>query len=242
MYVKNFRKREDILLRRSKMKAIFFLCLFLFFSIMEVVCMVWERNRKIARLLRPFLMPALLLFYWSAAEKPSPFLIGALLLCFLGDVFLLGKSDLLLACGYLSFLFAHVLYGLFFSQSVPLTGFHPGLMIIIFYILAFQLLIIRLQKGMEEKRKFQITKNLSVDYPLPVKAYGLFIMSMSYLSFIRAFFLRTPGAFLAAGGTLLFILSDALLALAFFQKKSDKAVMATYLAGQLFIVFGVLMG
>jgi uncharacterized membrane protein YhhN len=178
-------------------------------------------------------MPLLMLFYLLNASVINYFLLAALAFGFLGDVFLLKaeKQSRILA-GIVSFLIGHIFYiSVFVGNSystldIPLWS----LLFLLPYIGGALLLFKKLFSSMQFMK-------------LPAVVYMSVIFLMSFLSVLRVWTVSFLSFLLTFAGSLSFILSDSLLAFDLFTvrlKKSDTAVMTTYILAQLLIVLGFL--
>jgi uncharacterized membrane protein YhhN len=178
-------------------------------------------------------MPLLMLFYLLNASVINYFILTALAFGFLGDVFLLKaeKQSRILA-GIVSFLIGHIFYISVFvgnsysSLDIPLWS----LLFLLPYIGGALLLLKKLFPSMQFMK-------------LPAIVYMSVIFLMSFLSVLRVWTVSFLSFLLTFAGSLSFILSDSLLAFDLFTvrlKKSDTAVMTTYILAQLLIVLGLL--
>jgi uncharacterized membrane protein YhhN len=139
----------------------------------------------------------------------------------LGDILLMLPRDRFLP-GLASFLIAHIAYILAFTTAVPI-GASPMLLLPLLVVAAALLRL--LWPGLGKLR-------------LPVSVYTATIVLMVWLACALAWQLRTPGTALAAAGALLFMISDALLALNRFQRPYHSAqalIMGSYVAAQAMI-------
>jgi uncharacterized membrane protein YhhN len=167
---------------------------------------------------------ATLLLLGVAATAPAggtPYqllIVAGLAASLAGDVFLMLPRDRFVA-GLASFLLAHVAYGAAFftlprtAGDVAILG---GLLLVAAGIVAV------LWHGVGRLRG-------------PVLVYVAAIMAMAWLACVRWRAGIVPGAGLAAAGALLFVLSDALLAIDRFRRPfrhSRAVVLGTYYAAQ----------
>lgn len=145
-----------------------------------------------------------------------------------GDVLLMLPRDRFIA-GLGSFLVAHLAYLAAFSTDVPL-GTAPALVI---PLVAVSLpLIWILWPGLGTLRA-------------PVLLYTTAILAMVWQAGARAWMLPTLGAALAAAGAVLFMTSDAILAVNRFHRPFTRAqalIMSSYVAAQALIACSVGVG
>ena len=142
-----------------------------------------------------------------------------------GDIFLMLPRDRFVA-GLGSFLAAHLAYLAAFSSGAPL-GAAPALAVPLL-ALAVPLLWV-LWPGLGSLR-------------LPVLFYTAAILVMVWKAVAWRWMAPTPGSGLAAGGALLFMTSDAVLALNRFHRPIRSAqvlIMSTYVAAQALIACSV---
>jgi uncharacterized membrane protein YhhN len=150
----------------------------------------------------------------------------------LGLIFSLGGDILLMFPGYFiyglaSFLIGHLCYWVaFFPPTWSLEVLWPLLPLLAFGGWMLKYLWPGLSKGLK----------------IPVSLYLTVIVGMTTLAVSRALSVPSPAATSAAWGALLFLASDATLAVDRFRKPFPLAravVLATYYAGQLFIALSV---
>ena len=187
---------------------------------------------------KPLLVPALLLYlYLNTRDDVSAFVrlvMGGLILSWVGDVVLMfsDRGELFFAAGLGAFLVAHLLYIAAYVRSVSRTAGVAFLRRRPLWLLPFGLLFVGIY---------------GLLYPalgamrVPVLAYTATIVLMAVLALNR--WGRVPEASfrLILWGALLFILSDAILAIDKFLvtvPHAGVAVMSTYVAAQYLIVEG----
>jgi uncharacterized membrane protein YhhN len=129
-------------------------------------------------------------------DRYSLWITVGLMFSLAGDVLLLRPEHFFLL-GLSAFLVTHIAYLIAFTRGTRFPA-RPGVWIpyLLFAVGCFFLLFSRLPAALR----------------LPVAVYSLFLVSMSAQAMGRSLLLRTSAARLAALGTLLFVLSDALLA------------------------------
>lgn len=159
-------------------------------------------------------------------STPGRWLLVGLMLCLVGDVFLLGDGESAFLGGLSAFLLAHLAYVVSFATlgfSQPAWGL-IGLMALIAVLLGTRRVIPAAHgEG-------------GVVLAGAVTAYMVVIGAMVVTAWMT-------GEWLVGVGALTFMVSDAILAVARFVQKArhaDLAVMVTYHLGQVLIVVGVL--
>jgi uncharacterized membrane protein YhhN len=182
---------------------------------------------------KPLLMPLLIFFYWIMALQPEFFVIVALLFAFAGDVMLLFPNrKIFFMLGLISFLACHVCYIVFFVRDdIFPQGIHPLFwFILLIYIFSGILIFANLKKHLE-------------DMKIPVIIYMIVILSMGFICAARCFKHNGAAFWLPFVGSILFIISDTLLAFNRFRKSTALGgvyIMATYIAAQVMLVTGIL--
>ena len=134
---------------------------------------------------------------WRARkDRYSLWITIGLLSSLVGDVLLL-TPDRFFTLGLSAFLLTHIAYLFAFTRDTRFPA-RPGVWIfyLLFAVCCYFLLFSRLPAGLR----------------FPVAVYSLFLVSMAAQAMGRSLLLRTYLARSAALGTLLFVLSDALLA------------------------------
>ena len=157
-------------------------------------------------------------FVEDAARYKLAVVIG-LAFSLAGDVFLMLPGDLFLP-GLLSFLLAHIAYLVAFTSDVPF-GRRP-LAFLVWFAIAVPMLLLQ-------------WPGVPVSLRIPVVFYTLFILAMAGQAASRALTLRVPGAWTAAIGAALFVLSDTMLGLDRFRPGVNLwpvLVLGTYYAAQ----------
>ena len=201
--------------------------------------LVENKNYKLIKAVsKSLLMPTLIIFYAFYTLDIDPFIIIGLVFGWFGDIFLLNKGDkkkFIMGLG--SFLLGHIFYIVAFLLQVNFSeAFSIGLMVYLGLIAVFiVVLIMQLKEGLGKMKG-------------PVIAYCVVISFMS----ISAFLLATSPAYTFAlrngyivfSGSILFIISDALIAWRQFKKEikfHNIYVMATYIVAQFLIAYGFIV-
>jgi sterol desaturase/sphingolipid hydroxylase (fatty acid hydroxylase superfamily)/uncharacterized membrane protein YhhN len=203
------------------------MCAFVQMAALTVASQVcgWQELFQMAK---PLALLALMYGAWSASHlqpQVQKWLVRALGLSWVGDVLLLYPSMFL--PGLVAFLAAHVCYIVLLSRDAP--WLHSRRALAVFMSIAALVFVLLDQHG------------LPADLRVPVAAYVLVIATMAAQAWGRAKHLGTAGSHWLAWGSVLFMLSDTLLAVDKFVSPLPVAglwVLATYYLAQGFIVQG----
>lgn len=179
---------------------------------------------------KPFLIPLLALWYFQAAGTVRPAVVAALILCWLGDLFLMipGSGKRWFTAGLGSFLLGHLAYILAFLGAsrgfykVPVNGFLFMLIFMIGAIYAYRLIVPK-----AGKMKAAVT------------AYIFIFMLMGFSSVIPLATRPLAAGILGILGALVFMLSDIMNGLNRFVRAFPHErliVMATYLVAQVLMI------
>ncbi|MBI3850008.1 MAG: lysoplasmalogenase [Verrucomicrobia bacterium] len=143
-----------------------------------------------------------------------------------GDVFLMLPGNLFLA-GLLSFLVAHIAYLVAFTSDVRF-GKRP-LVFLVWFLVGVPMLLLQ-------------WPGIPAALRIPVVLYTIFILAMAGQATSRALSLSVPGAWAAAVGAALFVMSDTMLGLDRFRpgvNLSPTLVLGTYYAAQWLIAMSI---
>ncbi|MBC7194704.1 MAG: lysoplasmalogenase, partial [Caldisericia bacterium] len=185
-----------------------YIFLFLFFGTAFLdMLYVYKDVPKSRYFSKPLLMPLLLIFYLLASKSPNSFLIFALIFSFFGDLFLLWEDKKLpFIFGLFSFLFAHIFYFLTFFKS---SNYFKGIPFYIYFIfipyIIYGFYLFKFLHPEIEKIK------------IPILIYVFTIIIMSFSTIPRFYFFDFKEALFPFIGSILFIISDSLLALKVFK-------------------------
>lgn len=189
-------------------------------------------------LLKPLIIPILIFEVyqrsksWGGDQPLFRWLYAALVLSWLGDVFLMFESEngLFFILGLASFLLAHIGYivSMTLTSDVPFSSSikSPRALYIIL-IAGYAVVFLKtLYPGLGEMQ-------------VPVFLYAFVIMSMIAVAVMRS----APGSRVVLAGAMLFVVSDSVLAYAKFMDAftgSREFTMFTYMLAQLLLVQGFL--
>ncbi len=181
-------------------------------------------NENIAFLSKPFLITTLVIVYLVGVEKPSFWYVSALFFSFWGDVLLLFKNQFFIY-GLASFLLAHIFYikiTVSFIKKVSFQKIVIACLPFVAFLFAFLCLII---------------DNLG-EMKIPVIIYGVVITSFGALAFLNYIQEKNTSNLWLFLGTVIFIISDSLIALhKFYEPKQfySISIMLTYIVAQYLI-------
>lgn len=191
---------------------------------------------EMARLLKPFLLPILLIaVYLSNTFSSKKILLTALTFSWIGDIILLfaDKGEIYFILGLVAFLVSHVFYIVLFSkQTISKTisnklSFGAGIGLILLYF-------------------FGMITTLGPKLgPLtvPVVVYAVVISTMLFFALKGSYQWKSIPYHFVLIGAVFFISSDSILAFNKFYQPIPYAsflIMITYLAAQYGIVWGIL--
>jgi len=187
--------------------------------------------------IKPLLMPALALYYISAAETPNAFMLAAVGFGWLGDIFLMipepQKTRRYFRPGLVAFLLGHVFYIVVFASYGPGMENFPAAawLLLIPYAApgAFGYRLIGPHAGSMKKA---------------ILAYTVIFVVMGAVTVLPMGTATLAGVLTAMAGAFVFMISDIINAYNKFAREiANERVytMSTYLAGQLLLVHGYLM-
>ena len=181
-------------------------------------------SEKIAFLSKPFLITTLVIVYLVAVKKPNFWYVSALFFSFWGDVLLLFKNQFFVY-GLASFLLAHIMYIKITASFIKKVSLQKVVLASLpFAVFLFSFL-------------YLIIDNLG-EMKIPVIFYGVVISSFGALSFLNYMQEKNTANSWLFLGTIIFIISDSLIALnKFYEPKEfyDISIMLTYIVAQYLI-------
>ncbi|SHI63787.1 Uncharacterized membrane protein YhhN [Clostridium amylolyticum] len=206
----------------------FILIAFITVSILNII-FNYRNNLKGIYLTKPLIMPLLILYYITLTQNINFIIIGALIFGFLGDIFLLDSKNHFTK-GLLSFFCGHILYIVAFYLNFTIRGVKGFYFVFIIFYLFYALLLV---KGL-----FPYLGSMKILGTM----YMSTIMVMSFISLLmmlQSFTINTVLIFL---GSIIFIISDSVLAFDTFKEKyaySGVIIMSTYITAQFLIIVGI---
>ena len=210
----------------------------MFLIIFALVCcwgadLVFKYKGKDRRYTKPFLIPLILVLYISCCFRfhvsVHPAEVVALVFGWIGDISLMGKSDRSFLIGLCAFLIGHVAYLLMFLRlHVPAVS-AKCLMAVLFYAAYASLFYHSLMQYAQDHWK------------KPIVFYIVMISSMSLCACLLHGDISLSAWGCLWGGSLLFMISDSLVAWEKFADPSIHGVMETYVSAQVLIMIGVLL-
>jgi uncharacterized membrane protein YhhN len=179
---------------------------------------------KIAFLSKPFLITTLVIVYLVAVKKPNFWYVSALFFSFWGDVLLLFK-DQFFVYGLASFLLAHIMYIKITASYIKKVSLQKVVLVSLpFVVFLFSFL-------------YLIIDNLG-EMKIPVIFYGVVISSFGVFSFLNYMQEKNTANSWLFLGTIIFIISDSLIALNKFHEPKEFytiSIMLTYIIAQYLI-------
>ena len=184
---------------------------------------------------KPLLIIVLVLYYNQSVSSVNRIFVGALVFCWMGDVFLLFEpvSGLFFMAGLGSFLIAHLFFILSYRQFQFAEDGYKGTQRVRLsfpVVLAGSGLVVVLSPRLG-------------DLKIPVMIYALALTLMVLQSIFRLGRTSAQSFWMVFAGAILFMISDSLLAInKFYQPISNAGVwvMSTYIAAVYSIVRGVI--
>jgi uncharacterized membrane protein YhhN len=208
---------------------------FIYFLVLAAECLAILSGSTVLHIIaKPLLMPVLILCFYLETRKldrSGNLILGALLFSWVGDVALLidSRYGSFFIYGLIAFLLAHICYIAYFYKARKLNAiitFKPfSSLLILAYITVFYISIYPFLGAMK----------------IPVLIYAV-IIALMLLASIHAFNLRAQGfGVISVAGTLIFAVSDSMLAINRFVLPFEHApffIMLTYGIAQFLIVEG----
>lgn len=214
----------------------------LFFALFILCAVVhladsWKDDARRRAATKPLLLLFLILFYLTAADKISWFLLGALVTSWLGDVLLIPKGNKWFLIGGSSFLVSHLL---FIGVYLPYINFSrvPWLWILPMAIMYLAMSLCSI---------LMVRENMPKIMNLAMLLYLVANSAMNLCALILALTTFHPGAMVAYAGAVLFFLSDCVLFQVRYHTnpnlifKRHFSVMLYYLSGEMLITLGMLL-
>ena len=202
------------------------LACYIVFGIYDSFCD--ETGRK--RTLKPFLMPLLFLYYLFSAERISPLLTAGLFFCWIGDMFLLRHSTGTFKMGLASFLVGHLFYGTHFLLEIRPSA----VPLVCWLFLGVYTAWLLIMKGRLHGHVENTLRN-------PAKTYMAVIGIASWLAMMRYGSVSFASWITVWIGTLLFCISDNMIAFREWRGYSGRGIMETYLLAQFLIIAGSIL-
>ncbi|MBI9042050.1 lysoplasmalogenase [Lutibacter sp.] len=197
---------------------------FVFVSLLDIVGIIFKIP-ILVYVFKPLIIFSLIFLYVFSLPKRLKWYVIALELSFFGDVLLLFEGELFFIFGLISFLFAHLLFIKIVIDRIKKITLKSVLVPSIPFLVVFGLLIFTLKDSLNELL-------------IPVIIYGLVISIFGTVSFLDFLKTKSKLSLLMLIGAVIFIISDATLAINKFYSPShffEILVMATYVLAQYFI-------
>lgn len=193
-----------------------------------------KKDTRLRNITKPFILPALLGFYVTAAREPSVFIILALIFSWIGDVLLIPKGNKWFTAGGIAFMISHAFFVAGYWIDVDFSRIPVWLILFlaVFFIVAVILIFKKLRPYLPK----------ALFYPMFL--YLLINGTMNCFAYFRAVSLLNTAGIITAIGAALFFVSDSSLFFVRFKKdgrlQTHFLVMLTYSIGEFLIVLGLI--
>lgn len=206
---------------------------FLFFvmaSLLDIVGIIFSVP-ILVYIFKPLIIFSLLFLYVFSLPKRLKWYVIALEFSFFGDVLLVFEGELFFILGLISFLFVHLLFIKIVIDRIQKTNLKSVFVSSFPFLIVFVLLMFILKDSLNELL-------------IPVIIYGLVISIFGAVTLIDFLKTKSKLALFMLIGAVIFIISDATLALNKFYSPShffEILVMVTYISAQYFIFKSMLL-
>ncbi len=200
------------------------LFVFLIVSILDIIGIIFKID-SLTFIFKPFILLALLFLYSQSVEFRNKWYAMALIFCFFGDVFLLYSGENVFKFGLGFFLIAHLIFITIVAKRIEKISFLNGFISIISFSIVLFLLLFLLKDSLN-------------DLFIPVLIYGVVICTFGVVSLLDFLNTKSKKSLLMFLGAIVFIVSDAILAINKFYNAAlalQVAVMVTYISAQYLI-------
>lgn len=201
---------------------------------LHLIACAQPKHFQLRKLTKCCLMPLLALCYVACARAFSWLVLIGILCGFVGDALLLRpEKPIRFAGGLAAFAIGHICYAI---HMLLLLGARPAWWVAAIAIVLYMAVIWLIMR--------QLRRDLPQSFVLPCLIYMLVICFMSFAALLLMLNWRTIYAVLLFIGSLLFMVSDAVLAFDTFRTRpirhSGILIMGTYILAQTLIVCGLL--
>ena len=198
-----------------------------------LICSAMQKP-KLAGIFKVLLMPSLALFYSCNFPHMALAVLLALGFSWLGDILLLRSSFPFLLAGIGGFAMAHIFYIIHMMAGLLLAP--PSMLLLIIVGLVYLLISTALSVYLKDKVR-PVLQGASGAIPV----YAGLLASLAICAVVFGLSTKSASGWLLIVGANLFMLSDSLLSLELFVRKTrygDLMVMLTYGLAQLAIIWG----
>ena len=206
------------------------LFVFLIVSILDIIGIIFKID-SLTFIFKPFILLALLFLYSQSVEFRNKWYAMALIFCFFGDVFLLYSGENVFKFGLGFFLIAHLIFITIVAKRIEKISFLNGFISIISFSIVLFLLLFLLKDSLN-------------DLFIPVLIYGVVICTFGVVSLLDFLNTKSKKSLLMFLGAIVFIVSDAILAINKFYNAAlalQVAVMVTYISAQYLIYSSMIL-
>lgn len=219
-----------------KMSHLFYIMFFFYMVLVSVhLYCCFHHYEDVRKVTKVFLMPCLALTYYLGCpkEKFSKFILIALIFGCLGDLLLLIKN--LFIFGVVSFLVGHLIYIIIFLCETGFKNYRKNL---------FVFLVVCVIYLYAESKVLLYFKPALLKHGLwgPLFVYTSILATLNISSAIYAYVYRNLYSILTYIGSLIFAISDIILAKQLFMENNKYyqiVIMFTYILGQSLISLGM---
>jgi len=184
---------------------------------------------------KPLLMPLLLawaltiMIFFHMSGSWQMWLVVGLIFSWLGDLALMGTSEVWFMTGLGAFAIAQIAYIFMFGRIRGVSLVRAWKIAVIPYLIFWIVINVWITPG---------------DLRIPVVIYSALLVAMAVCALNISLRLYSPWRFVPAIGAVSFMISDSLIALQEFNGLgiSQSVIMGTYVVGQAMIVGGVVLG
>ena len=217
--------------------------LYFFYSILAIYLIIvtihlyacFYHQEKLRKVTKCFLMPILALIYYLGCpkEKFSNVILFAIFFGYLGDVFLIIENFFLL--GVASFLIGHLLYIITFLIETGFKNYRKNLLVFLLVCLVYFYLE-------SEILKYLRPAIIKAGLWGPLFVYASILVALNISSALYAYCYRNIYSILTYIGSLIFMVSDCVLAKQLFMENNKYyqiIIMLTYILAQSLISIGM---
>lgn len=179
------------------------------------------------RLCKGLLMPAVIAIYFLNMHSFSWLQLAAMISGWLGDLFLLRDEKPFFTAGCLAFMAGHIFYGILYFHEIDLNLMPRVLMAGAAVYVLYAALIYR-----------KLRPHIPSDFKGYARFYMFFITLMSFTALMRLHSVPFESWILTWIGSMVFMVSDTLVAFEKFVRPDLKGVMETYVPAQVLLMMG----
>ena len=187
----------------------------------------YQKYHHQKRWFKGLLMPVIMVLYTFLFKEFRILQMLAMIAGWLGDLFLLRDEKPYFIAGCLSFMAGHILYGILYVQEIDLSLMPRPLLLSGAVYMLYAALVYR-----------RLKSYIPSDFKGYALFYMFFITLMSFTALMRLGSVPQGSWLLIWIGSLVFMVSDTLVAFEKFVNPDLKGVMETYVPAQLLLMYG----